>query len=750
MNFAEQSIRLLSRPRRAAPGATETAIESNAIEARRKTAEPVAPSSDDLKQGLEALRERLERMSGGAGRLDDADKALLARAKSAVTALMGEGVEAQLSYADQLATEAVAISSGVRPALRCRKDAIREEDLPQDGAWRGELERWTAGLSRLLPCVGRIDIDGRQAGTGWLIRPGHIVTNRHVAQALAVDDAASALALATNLRATVDFGKETRDQNAGRRFLVERIVFAGPEWIDEEQVDHRKLDLAILKIAPISGAEEPPPLADAPRPPPGSAAAGSVVALGFPGTTMRSRLLPDTLLKLFQNDPGVKRVSPGYVSAPPGAIRGDELRRVFQHDATTLPGSSGSLIVSFDDDARWSVVGLHYGGYEEAWADGRVSRPGGNFAHAFSAMSDVIQFVDAAIDGVGGRPVPARPAAPPPPPASPAVAPSPESAEALKTDGFDLDKAVFLAKAAQAAYGDPIDVAAWTEAQGFARMEFFNHDNVQGYWCVAEEVALLVFRGTSNIGQWLRDARFLPGSHAWGLAHAGFLDGARAVEPALEKFRAAAGEKKVWIAGHSLGGALALLGAAWCRMNGLWPLAYTYGQPRVGLGDFADRFAIELPGRLWRFVNQSDVVTRVPPGVFYRHTGAVKRIVSPGVLEATRAAAEALVVEAAMTPRAGLGRRQQLAEVVAGGAARAFAETAERASVRMSLLVDVEPPPLNELEFAQLQVALGAGDPERRPSTEALEGAAPWFEDHRIENYVGLLEEIRAASAGRS
>ena len=47
---------------------------------------------------------------------------------------------------------------------------------------------------------------------------------------------------------------------------------------------------------------------------------------------------------------------------------------------------------------------------------------------------------------------------------------------------------------------------------------------------------------------------------------------------------------------------------------------------------FAERFSVEMPGRLWRFINQSDIVARVPPGPLYRHVGAIKRIVSPGVL----------------------------------------------------------------------------------------------------------------------
>ena len=49
---------------------------------------------------------------------------------------------------------------------------------------------------------------------------------------------------------------------------------------------------------------------------------------------------------------GTKRFSPGTVI-------GWRDVNVFTHDASTLPGSSGSCIVDFEDRR---VVGLHYGG----------------------------------------------------------------------------------------------------------------------------------------------------------------------------------------------------------------------------------------------------------------------------------------------------------------------------------------------------------------------------------------------------
>src|SRR5262249_54451343 len=91
------------------------------------------------------------------------------------------------------------------------------------------------------------------------------------------------------------------------------------------------------------------------------------------------------------------------------------------------------------------------------------------------------------------------------------------------------------------------------------------------------------------------------------------------------------GAKPVWLTGHSLGAALATLAAArWAaghRVQGL----YTFGSPRVGNA----AFAATVPGPCYRFVNNNDVVTRLPPpGLFagYRHVGVLKYIRTDGVI----------------------------------------------------------------------------------------------------------------------
>lgn len=276
------------------------------------------------------------------------------------------------------------------------------------------------------------------------------------------------------------------------------------------------------------------------------------------------------------------------------------------------------------------------------------------------------------------------------------------SLEPLRKTDFDISSAVLLANAAELAYeGDAQIISNWSAYQSFGSCEAFNRGNIQGYWAVAEDVALLVFRGTSNIGQWILNARFVPVSHPWGKVHKGFLAGIAEVHEELTQFEATAARvPHVWVAGHSLGGALAVLAASRLKQKGIDSTTYTFGQPRVGLGEFADRFDAELPDRLWRFINQCDIVARLPPGLIYRHCGNVKRIVRPGHLES-------------------LGATAPPAE-----------------------LTNTDPEQISEEEFEELQRQLN-DQPTAASST--LEGRLSLFADHSMLEYIRLLEEIKDA-----
>jgi len=88
--------------------------------------------------------------------------------------------------------------------------------------------------------------------------------------------------------------------------------------------------------------------------------------------------------------------------------------------------------------------------------------------------------------------------------------------------------------------------------------------------------------------------------------------------------------KRLFIAGHSLGGALAVLAAFDIAMNTRFKnlFVYTYGSPRVGDPEFASRFNQTVKNSI-RIFNVHDIIPTLPAqaypppftknGLFYRH-----------------------------------------------------------------------------------------------------------------------------------
>lgn len=154
------------------------------------------------------------------------------------------------------------------------------------------------------------------------------------------------------------------------------------------------------------------------------------------------------------------------------------------------------------------------------------------------------------------------------------------------------------------------------------------------YLISAKEFNLLVFRGsevfghindTQQFGQILKDwvltnGRFLPGAVGQDVgAHTGFVAAYREVEkPIRTALRNATNPNaRLFITGHSLGGAMAVLASGNLRGSFGLITCYTFGAPRVG-----DRGLVQaLDGlEIYRYELGEDLVTRVPPrGFGYRH-----------------------------------------------------------------------------------------------------------------------------------
>ncbi|MGH1373543.1 MAG: lipase family protein [Cellvibrionaceae bacterium] len=128
--------------------------------------------------------------------------------------------------------------------------------------------------------------------------------------------------------------------------------------------------------------------------------------------------------------------------------------------------------------------------------------------------------------------------------------------------------------------------------------------------------AVIVFRGTQYLADWLSNANILYSRSSKGYrVHDGFNQAFRSMLPGIKEFVAALPVgTEVHCVGHSLGGALATITGEWVANNSsLKPRVYTFGSPRVGFTDFAEG-CTSLLGceRIYRTYHTSDIVPCIP------------------------------------------------------------------------------------------------------------------------------------------
>ena len=168
------------------------------------------------------------------------------------------------------------------------------------------------------------------------------------------------------------------------------------------------------------------------------------------------------------------------------------------------------------------------------------------------------------------------------------------------------------------------------ENSGFQLLGVVNVVETQGFVCKRnklEEPAYLVlaFRGTERkVSDWLTDAHCVPTVKGSTKVHSGFLEAfskkrgsdGKTTQEVVEKILQSEDAKDergnplpLFLTGHSLGGALALLATKLIAPN-IDGACYTFGAPRVANYEYFR--SIKTP--VFRIVNSSDIVPRVPPG----------------------------------------------------------------------------------------------------------------------------------------
>jgi len=211
-----------------------------------------------------------------------------------------------------------------------------------------------------------------------------------------------------------------------------------------------------------------------------------------------------------------------------------------------------------------------------------------------------------------------------------------------RADRFSRVDAWWLSESALLAYAGEEFARPWFEKAGFDDLWFFSGHSTQCYAAAAQDRVVVAFRGTEcdldrgpeALAQFIADLsvdvdiRWVD-AEGGGRIHRGFRDALDEIWPDLQDCLEALRAKgcRLWITGHSLGGALSLLAAD--RLDAIYKVSgvYTFGAPRIGDKRFASRFA----PRTFRIVNNNDVVPHLPPFP-YADLGELHYIDSSGAL----------------------------------------------------------------------------------------------------------------------
>ncbi|QEG35899.1 lipase family protein [Bythopirellula goksoeyrii] len=274
----------------------------------------------------------------------------------------------------------------------------------------------------------------------------------------------------------------------------------------------------------------------------------------------------------------------------------------------------------------------------------------------------------------------------------------------------DWPVAELMGEISEAAYLAPVEAEAKLQSLGFTNVDSIKVASMLGYVLKKDDIAVIVFRGTDDVPDWIANLKTFPTRTSDGRVHRGFYKAYQSLSGQVKQLlRTHDTNCKTWITGHSLGGALAVLCAYDLIENENREVTglITFGQPMVARKDFAQHLNDILNRKYAHFVNDADVVPRIPPS--YRHCGSLVWYTE------------------------GMIRRSESQE-------RSFGASADDRKVAATdREEDEEIEPLSEREFRELQRNLKAAEtvPEVTPDgAPMVGGSSPLIEDHAMALYL--------------
>ncbi len=235
-----------------------------------------------------------------------------------------------------------------------------------------------------------------------------------------------------------------------------------------------------------------------------------------------------------------------------------------------------------------------------------------------------------------------------------------------ETKPGDPQNALYLAQACSLAYDDEDKAVPSFRDQLGLKARLISVDNTQVYLAENDKALVVAFRGSQapttldGLKDWLltnaNNYLILPEGRigtdfaAAGVGarfHRGFMEALHVIwEPMFAGVTKAleSSDRPLWVTGHSLGGALALL-AAWRLQRNFISVheIVTFGGPMVGNEAAARAFEQEFAGKIFRYVNLEDPVPLLPSVSLVANTYAhCQSEVSMAAIQAVASALDAL------------------------------------------------------------------------------------------------------------
>lgn len=249
------------------------------------------------------------------------------------------GKKEDITYKEIAGLEAIIALTG-RPAIFIDNNTF----LHPPKEWQ-MLEQYRDKIQSTFSSIGRINIVGHPnlswIGTGFLVGKDAVMTNAHVAIEFSRQkNNNGGWAFKPGHSTSIDYGQDLGASH--NEFNIKEVIGI-----------HNELDLALLRVSPVTGGsgQMPEPLTISNDFDDNKVRDRNVYVVGFPAWDGR-RNDPVEIQRIFLNIYGVKRLQPGTLLELTDT-------NIVKHDCSTLGGNSGSCVIDLETN---KVVGLHFSG----------------------------------------------------------------------------------------------------------------------------------------------------------------------------------------------------------------------------------------------------------------------------------------------------------------------------------------------------------------------------------------------------